>query len=190
MRTVVLDYYLDQARELFGEPRKAVDQEKLLNRFKDQNYAGMMGAIQTSLELKVPLRIGWQRGPMPKQYAPIRVEGPDLSEIRQTSTPRPYTVYLYKQVIGLMSFEMTVMGLAHLLTHLVLYHKQSPLVDDPAGVDVTAMLLGFHEFYTKQSAHVYIQEYGAGGMSSYARPDFPGGLTYEEALYVAPKLQR
>jgi hypothetical protein len=188
MRTVVLDYYLDQAQNLFGSPRNAVDQERLRTRFENQNYAGVMGAIKTSINLEIPLRIGWKKGDLPQYHVPVTLEGPDLATVHG-SPPPTYTVYMYKETVEFMSFEMMVAVFAHLLTRLTLHQKQSSLVDDPAGIDVVAMLLGFNEFYTTKNAHEYWQKPTADKVGRFGSVDTQGGLTYEEAQYVASKLR-
>ena len=57
------------------------------------------------------------------------------------------TIFLSKAFLAKASFEQVVMAIAHEMSHIVLSGLQHPLQSEETAVDLTAMLLGFRDFY-------------------------------------------
>jgi hypothetical protein len=56
-------------------------------------------------------------------------------------------VFLRKAFLLKYKFEHVVMAIAHELSHIVLFRIRHPLEEVEVAVDLTAMLLGYGEFY-------------------------------------------
>jgi hypothetical protein len=81
--------------------------------------------------------------------APAWIERPD--PFPRNGTPEfkraIVTVFLRKSFLLKYKFEHVVMAIAHELSHIVLFRISHPLEEVEVAVDLTAMLLGYSEFY-------------------------------------------
>ena len=88
------------------------------------------------------------------------------------------TVYLRKSFLQRAPFETVVMGLAHEFCHLVLDSTGNPLRRSEVAVDLTAMLLGFRDFFVTGCTYCYSVE-------GEEYREMVGYLSRDELLYAA-----
>ncbi len=70
MRTVLLDYYIDELTKLFGKPSPPAEVAEMRRRFEAKNYSGMVSLIKVQMRFTAKLKIGWKPpNPMPAEEA-------------------------------------------------------------------------------------------------------------------------
>ena len=89
------------------------------------------------------------------------------------------TVFLRKAFLLKYKFEHVVMAIAHELSHVVLFRIGHPLEEVEEAVDLTAMLLGYSEFYFNGLRLLHTERLGRLGY-----------LTGDEIQYAAGVLGR
>jgi hypothetical protein len=62
-------------------------------------------------------------------------------------------MYLRKEFMRQMPFEVVVCAIAHEMAHIVLAATGSPLRDNEKAVDITAMISGFADLYVRGVTH-------------------------------------
>lgn len=111
----------------------------------------MAGVVMTTLavDLKVKLGLVNKGGPKaPAWLARPRLLPPIFSpQFKETEV----IVYLRKTFIAEVGFESIVLALAHEFSHIILDSTYHPLRESEEAVDLTAMLLGFRDFYVTGS---------------------------------------
>lgn len=188
MRQAFLESSIDQLLASFGELRPPVVEEELRTLYDVKNYAGMVSYIQTTFCLDLTMRLGLMNSGGPN--APAWIDVPTPMPVYGTTAFRKLTItmYLRKTFLQSSSFEGVVMAIAHELCHVVLNATAHPLRRQEEAVDLTAMLLGFRDFYVTGCRFVQRQEssranrfagYEAYWVSSY------GYLTPEEVSHAA-----
>ena len=108
----------------------------------------MLYQVKSTLHLDIKLALGLVNSGGPKN-APAWVEMPSLMPLVGTPAFRALTVpvYIRKSFIEESLFEQVVLAMAHELCHVVLNATSHPLRQQEEAVDLTAMLLGFRDFY-------------------------------------------
>ncbi|MFA6177449.1 MAG: hypothetical protein WC694_00965 [Candidatus Paceibacterota bacterium] len=148
MRTNLIESYIDMLQKSLGLIKPPVEEEKLRDLYDSRNFGGMVSHIQETLRLDMKIRLGYVSKGGPKD-APAWVERPidmpfyNSSEFRQTTV----VVYLRKTFLRNGNFEEAVLAISHELSHIVLDAIKHPLRMHEIAVDLTAMLLGFRDFY-------------------------------------------
>lgn len=150
MRKESIERWVATLKNSFGAPRPPVSSERLRELFEKKDYHSMVGTIQgmLSLDLRISLGLVNSGGPANR---PAWVGIPPLLPMPGTSAFRALqvTVYLRKAFLENVTFEVLVMAIAHEFSHIILNATRNPLRRQEEVVDLTAMLLGFHEFYLK-----------------------------------------
>lgn len=189
MRKALIESYIDQLRASYGKVRMPIEEERLRSLYDEQEYGAMVYQIKTMLNLSYPIVLGLvNKGGPPNALAWIETLGdyPRLWErmFRKVSI----TMYLRKSFLAEGTFETAVLAMAHELCHVVLRSTWHVLRDQEEAVDLTAMLLGFRDFYvtgcrTVRMAKPSRFEYFVG----IERRDIStvGYLTPEEVSYAA-----
>lgn len=149
MRTNMINAYLAGLTRSFGKVRPPVDDERLHALYAQQDYAGMVRLVRTTLKLDVRVKFGISdtHGPL---GAPAWVEKPDPLPMYGTQALREtvVTIGLKESFVARGVFEQVVLALAHEFSHVVLDSLRHPLREQEEAVDLTAMLLGFRDFYS------------------------------------------
>lgn len=146
MRKALIKSYVDQLRASFGRVRLPIEEEKLRSLYDEREYRGMVCHIRSVLCLDVPIRLGLvNKGGLPNTPAwiemPMQMFGVGLFG------QRTVTMYIRKTFLAESVFEQVVLAIAHELCHIVLYGTGHVLAKQEEAVDLTAMLLGFRDFY-------------------------------------------
>lgn len=175
MRKNMLDTYIEKLQESFGPVRRPVDDEKLEVIYQEGDIARLIGHIATLLRIDVTLRVGYVNSGGPKKApAFVSFEQPFPQFGTEAFKRSLVTVYLRKGFLRDATFECIVTAIAHELSHVLLEATGHVLRKQEAAVDLTAMLLGFRDFYITGS--VYRQ--GDGQITL-------GYLSAEEIRYAA-----
>jgi hypothetical protein len=140
--------YIEQLRFSLGKGRPAVSRKQLRSFFAAKVYTGMIKFIRDSMNLDVRLRLGIaNNGGPPNAIAwiplPSRLPPFGSREFRE----HRFTVFIKKSFLDEGRFEQVVMAIAHELSHIVLHGLDHPLRECEVAVDLTAMLLGYRDFY-------------------------------------------
>ena len=181
IRTHMIQSYLGQLRDAFGNTRQPVAKDQLRTLYAAQDYTGMVRIVRDSMRLDLRIRVGLvnEGGP---SGAPAWVSRPKpmprygSTEFTQTLV----TVFLRKSFLQGRNFEQVVMAIAHELSHIVLDGIGHALRECEEAVDLTAMLLGYRDVYVDGSEYLEIR-------SSSEKRTFQslGYLTPEEVRYAA-----
>ncbi|WP_429034069.1 hypothetical protein [Bradyrhizobium sp. I1.14.4] len=130
------------------------------------------------LDLRVRVALVNRGGP---DRTPAWIERPD--PFPRNGTPEfkqaVVTVFLRKSFLLKYKFEHVVMAIAHELSHVVLFRIRHPLEEVEMAVDLTAMLLGYSEFYFNGFELLHTERRGSLGY-----------LTGNEIRYAAGVLGR
>lgn len=147
MRQALIESHINQLVASFGAVKVPVGDDKLRAMFDARDYHGMVGHIQGKLLLDLKLQLGLVNSGGPD--APAWIVPPKVMPMFGTQAFKQLTVvmYLRKSFLEKSSFEVTVMAIAHELSHIVLHSTQHSLRYTEEAVDLTAMLLGFRDFY-------------------------------------------
>jgi hypothetical protein len=189
MRKVLVESYIDRLLTSFGPVKILVGEEKLYDMYNAKNYAGMVCCVQEILRLNMRIRLGLVNKGGPKD-APAWIIRPQNIPIygsqgfRQTTV----TIYLRKPFLNEGTFEALVCAIAHEFCHVVLDAVLHPLKEKEEAVDLTAMLLGFRDFYVTGCQSVNKKKRSwmdvLAGKNRYTIR-YLGYLTPEEVDYVA-----
>ena len=183
MRTALVESYIDRLRASFGKLRPLVVDESLRPFYDAKDYAGMVYRIQTTLHLDLTIRLGLVNSGGPRG-APAWVERPTIMPMFGTAAFRQkiVTVYLRKTFLAEMPFDTVVIAIAHELCHVVLDAINHPLRREEEAVDLTAMLLGFRDFFVTGCR--VMREQSLFGYQEYETSSL-GYLSQEEVSHAA-----
>ncbi len=183
MRDLLVQYYLDKLASSLGKPQEPVAEKELLAQYKEKNYAGMVSIMKSELQLSTGMRIGWPKvetdPAVPVWIGDSEAVPPYGSDAFKTSK---FTLFIQRWFIEDLPFEMTVMAIAPVLTHLLLLSKRSDLVEDIMAIDVACMFLGFSEFFLKKESYVHTRR--SDEMLEVMMRLQPGCISYQEAVYA------
>jgi hypothetical protein len=140
--------YIGQLRVSLGNGGPAVSRKQLRPFFVAKDYTAMVKFIRDSMNLDVKLRLGIANSGGPPDaiaWIPLPPRLPPFGsrEFRE----RQFTVYIKRSFLDEDRFEQVVMAIAHELSHIVLHGINHPLRECEVAVDLTAMLLGYRDFY-------------------------------------------
>ncbi len=148
IRADEIQSYLALLHGSLGGSRAPVSRTKLREFYDRQNYTGMVKLIRDGMKLDLRVRVALVNHGGPDR-TPAWVERPD--PFPRNGTPEfkraVVTVFLRKSFLLKYKFEHVVMAIAHELSHIVLFRIGHPLEEVEVAVDLTAMLLGYSEFY-------------------------------------------
>jgi hypothetical protein len=189
MRQALVESYIDRLRASFGKIRVPVAEEELRTLYDIRDYAGMVYHIQTILRLDLTMRLGLVNSGGPRG-APAWINRPPSMPMYGTAAFRRQviTMYLRKNFLVEVPFDAVVTAIAHELCHVVLDATGHPLKSQEEAVDLTAMLLGFRDFYVTGSRTVRRQQLSwaeqLAGYEAYQISSV-GYLTQEEISHAA-----
>jgi hypothetical protein len=140
--------YLNQLSGSLGSARAPVAPLPLRKLYDAQDYTGMVKAVRDGMGLALRIQVGLVNQGGPKT-APAWVSSPKpLPRLGTDAFRRTLvTVFLRKSFLAVSDFESVVMAIAHELSHIVLFGISHPLEENEVAVDLTAMLLGYKDFY-------------------------------------------
>ena len=140
--------YLNQLRGSLGAARPPVTPDSLRKLHDAQDYTAMVKTIRNGMSLDLRVRVGLVNVGG-HDNAPAWVEYPKPLPKFGTGAFKKtvVTVFLRKSFLAENDFKSVVMAIAHELAHIVLFGIGHPLEEDETAVDLTAMLLGYREFY-------------------------------------------
>ena len=150
MRKDLIDSSIATLIASYGSIRVPVDDIEFERMFTARDFVGMAAAVKRVLRMDARLILVlinndyegrphgdvWVKRPHP--MAPF-----GSVAFRQTLV----TVYVRKSFIARVSFDSYVLALAHEMCHVILDATGNPLRQIEEVVDLTAMLLGFRDFY-------------------------------------------
>jgi hypothetical protein len=191
--------YLNQLRSSLGNARTPVAPRPLREFYDTRNYAAMVKTVRDGMGLPMRVQVGLvnQGGP---EKAPAWVSYPKpLPRLGTEAFKRTLvTVFLRKSFLAASEFESVVMAIAHELSHIVLFGIGHPLEEDEVAVDLTAMLLGYRDFYVAgchreiraKSVGQYLARFFRQWLEGVERRAFQtlGYLTPEEVRFAADLL--
>jgi hypothetical protein len=156
MRKQMIEAYLAQLITSLGKPRSLVEESPLLRLYENKAYTAMILHIKKLFRLECGLKVGyvnnWPFKTEPHiKNAPACIKMPKVMPPYGTKAFKALqiTMYIRKSFLERATFYELVIAIAHELSHIVLSAVGHSLrVEEPA-VDLTAMLLGFSEFYKK-----------------------------------------
>jgi hypothetical protein len=199
VRTEKIRSYLNQLRASLGAVRSPLEPGRLRQLYCGRDYTAMVKTIRDGMNLDLRVRVGlvneggFENAPAWVSYPkPLPRFGTDA--FKQTLV----TVYLRKSFLADNDFESVVMAIAHELAHIVLFGIGHPLEDDEIAVDLTAMLLGYQDFFLAgchreihpKSAGEYLSRFFQRRIEGVERRTFQtlGYLTPEEVRFAAELL--
>ena len=171
MRKAMIDSFVSQLTTLLRGLRTPIKEDELQRLYDDRNYAGMVYVIQQVLGLDLKLELGLVRSGGPKN-APAWVELLKPMPVYGTLQFRQSTiqVFMRNSFLASVGFEVVVIAIAHELCHIVLSSIDSHLFMQEEAVDLSAMMLGFRDFYTTAtgkkhymgppSNDIFVERYG------------------------------
>lgn len=180
MRTELIQSHLGQLRASLGEVRAPVPEDELRRLYKSQDYTGMVRLVRDSMWLDLRVRVGLVNTGGP-EGAPAWYVGPepmpryDSVEFKNTLV----TICLRRSFLAEHSFERIVMAIAHECSHIILNAKHHSLRKQEEVVDLTAMLLGYRDFYVAGSEYLELHRWDRVTVHTV------GYLTPEEVRYAA-----
>ena len=156
MRKALIDSHIRILCQSLGKVRSPVDDVSLERDYRCHDYARMAGSVKRILKIETRVRLGLANSGGPAQ-APAWIEYPMPTPMFGSSSfnAMSVTVYLRKSFLKHAPFETIVIGLAHEFCHLVLDSTGNPLRRSEEAVDLTAMLLGFRDFFVTGCVHTY-----------------------------------
>lgn len=139
--------WIDTLHRSFGSVKEPVSDEKLFNLYKAKDYSGMVGFAQSKLCIDLQIRLGLVNSG--GRVAPAWINLPEDMPLIGTSMFRStsLTMYIRKSFLMEATFEQVVVIIAHELCHIILSGTRHLLQQTEEAVDLTAMLLGFRDFY-------------------------------------------
>lgn len=149
MNLDMLDRYLGEICKFYGGPKKPVVLDPLTKMYDDRNYAGIVKYIKDNLllrDLKLTLAKVKSGGPpkalawVPKIYIAYGTKDFKEAEV---------IISIRKDYLENASLDAIVSTISHELTHLVLDSTFNPLRDSEIATELTAMCLGYHEFFLR-----------------------------------------
>jgi hypothetical protein len=152
-----IDVIFQSLKGTFGRTRAPVSTHDLRVEFGKKNFPGMLRIIKSHMGLKeLTLCMGTVRSGGPPE-APAWIKLPVTLPVFGSSEFRTLTltVFFRKHFLEKASFEQVVCAMSHELSHVVLYAVRHPYMCEEKAVDLTAMFLGYREFYLKNETVEY-----------------------------------
>jgi hypothetical protein len=139
----------------FGRARPAVSETAFRELHARKDYNGMVALVKKNLCLGMRLRIGYVNSGGPA-HAPCWIGIPENMPSYGTQDFRNcmLTMHIRKSFLAEAPYGAIVVAIAHELSHVVLDATQHPLRKIEPAVDLTAMLLGYRDFFLQDSFYV------------------------------------
>lgn len=149
IRKELIDSHLSQLTFQVRDPVRHAELRKL---HAEQKFTDLAGAIRNIMNLNMRLRVGLVNSGGVRAPAwiekPVNMPTYGTREFKNTLV----TMYLRRSFLSRFRFEVIVCAIAHELSHVVLGSINHNLQYSEEAVDLTAMILGFRDFYRISSA--------------------------------------
>lgn len=158
-RQQLISKRIDDLVSFLGSVRKPFPDYDLRRLFEAGEYTDLVSRIRLAMRLKdLRLVVGFVNSGGPRR-APAWITIPDPMPLYGSSAFRniSLTLFVRKSFLRGWSFEGVVAGIAHELSHALLASLHNPLWKDEVAVDLTAMILGFRDYFLKGTFHVSFQ---------------------------------
>lgn len=189
MRKTLVESYIDELRASFGPVKRPIMEERLRVLHDAKDYAGMIRYVQDALHLNMRIRLGLvNKGGPENALAWIERPGIIPHYGSRAFQQMIVVIYLRKSFLREGTFEAVVHAIAHELCHIVLYGINHPLQMEEEAVDLTAMLLGFRDFYMTGCRSVHKRKRSWLDILTSKEPcaiKYIGYLTPEEVAHAA-----
>lgn len=152
-RKKLIDDSVEALRASLGGVKAPVDDAELARHYSARDYTEMLRYIRNSMRLNLRLKLGVVTDGGPA--APAWVEMPERIPLFGTKEFKELQlrVFLRRSFIEKSGFEQLVVVLAHEMAHIVLDSIRHPLHRTEEAVDLTAMMLGYRDFFTTGCAY-------------------------------------
>ena len=139
----------------FGKVRPAVPAEEFRSLYAKGKYTNMVSLVKNNLRLDMRLKVGYVNSGGPSK-APCWIVRPADMPMYGTSGFRKtiITMYVRKSFLAETTCDTFVAAIAHELSHIVLDSTMHNLRKIEEAVDLTAMLLGYHEFFLRGASYI------------------------------------
>lgn len=150
VRTGMIVEYIRDISASLGGIRPLAQEEKLRTLHRRKDFVDMIGHIKTEMRLGMRLRVGLvNNGGTPKTPAWIHLPDPMPLYGSKEFEDMVITMHIQKPFLREHPFEMVVAVMAHELSHVVLTGIWHRLHQEEMAVDLTAMILGYRDFYRR-----------------------------------------
>jgi hypothetical protein len=173
MRRELLYQYIRDLSASFGGIKPLIPREPLLTYYKRKNYIEMVRYIRSSmnLDIKILFKIVRENDENNPAYLEMPTSIPFFGTFAYTLTK--VRLHIRKDFICEAPYESVVVAIAHELSHAVLHSIRHDLHKEEVATDLTAMILGYRNFFLRGST------YHAGSSRNRL-----GYLTQEEIRYA------
>jgi hypothetical protein len=167
----------------FGRARPAVNPDALRKLHANGDFDAMVALMKADFALKMRLRIGRVNSYGPEN-CPSWIEMPKEMPMYGTEAFRKtlVTMYIQKSFLKEAPCGSIVVAVAHELSHVVLNSTQHELRHKEPAVDLTAMLLGYLDFFLEDSFYTTCE---TNPIYEITTTKHIGYLTHEERGYAA-----
>lgn len=148
MRRELLETQLHQLHKSLGGGCRPVARKQLWDLYNAKDYTGIVKFVRDSMNLDIRIRVGLANVGN-RSSAPAWIEMPfpmppfGTSAFKETLA----TLFLSKSFLGEANFDQVILAVAHEMSHIVLNGMNHALRQEETAVDLTAMLLGYRDFY-------------------------------------------
>jgi hypothetical protein len=184
IRKEMVESQLSQLRESLGGGCPPVARKQLWAMYNEKNFAGIVKFVRDSMNLDLQIRVGLSNVDSQTQ-APAWVQMPSPMPLLGTPAFKQTlaTVFLSKSFLRRANFDQVVLAVAHEISHIVLNSTNHALRDEETAVDLTAMLLGYRDFYVGGCESVHIERKWLSRVETHAKQLY-GYLTPDEVRYA------
>lgn len=155
---MIVEYIRDISASL-GGIRPLAQEKTLRTLHQKKDFVGMIQHIKAEMRLGMRLRVGLvNNGGEPR--VPAWIHLPRLMPLYGTTAfeKMALTMHIQKPFLREAPFETTVGVMAHELSHVVLEGVGHRLHQEEAAVDLTAMILGYRDFYRRGCEYSVLSE--------------------------------
>jgi hypothetical protein len=140
--------------------RDPVRHTELRTLYARKDFTGMAAMVRKTMNLNMRLRIGLvNTGGRTSAPAWVQFPVPMPAYGTEAFKRTLVTMYLRKSFLEMHDFEVIVSAIAHELSHVLLQSVNHVLQLSEEAVDLTAMMLGYRDFYRLGSATLETDEY-------------------------------
>ncbi len=179
MRKQLIEGWIKDIESSFGRCRPPISEDVLEGHFVARDYTSMVAEIRRTLALDLRVILGLVNSGGEAEDVPAWIDLPVVMPMFGTQRFREtvVTLYLRKSFLQEACFPAVVAAIAHEFSHVVLNSVHHPLRGQEEVVDLTAMILGFRDFFLTSDTTKF--RYGSFETTKV------GYLTMEEKSYAA-----
>lgn len=148
MRRALIEGHISRLIKSLGGVRPPIDQVKLKGLYLRRDWKSIVGFIKISMGFSFPVKIGYVKSGG-RQDTIAWILFPERMPPFGTSAfnNMMITLYIRKYLLESRPFEMIVSAIAHEFSHIVLRCINHELKEDEVATDLTAMILGYRDFF-------------------------------------------